>query len=147
MGSNEHAQRSRPGSQPGFHPNGVWGMNGRLGYPYAVWGMNGSCAGVEVGGAGARLGGSQAPASAAAQELTMGAASHRGLNGCRSVHVCLASKTGVSAAVHVNGNHWRALLPVDGEGRPVAVTARDERWTGAVATTAAARWTHEHDIA
>ena len=60
---------------------------------------------------------------------------------------CAPVRTGVSVAVHVNGNHWRALLPVDGEGRPVAVTARDERWTGAVAMAAAARWTREHDIA
>ena len=35
-----------------------------------------------------------------------------------ALRVCLASKTGISVAVHVNGNHWRALLPVDGEGRP-----------------------------
>ena len=64
-----------------------------------------------------------------------------------ALRVCLASKVGISAAVHVNGNHWRALLPVDGEGRPVAVTARDEQWTSAAAMTAAARWTHEHDMA
>ena len=64
-----------------------------------------------------------------------------------ALRACLASKVGISAAVHVNGNHWRALLPVDGEGRPVAVTARDEQWTSAAAMTAAARWTHEHDMA
>ena len=64
-----------------------------------------------------------------------------------ALRVCLASRTGVSVAVHVNGNHWRALLPVDGEGRPMAVTARDERWTGTAAMAAAARWTREHDIA
>ena len=62
-----------------------------------------------------------------------------------ALRVCLASRTYVSVAIHVNGNHWRAMLPTDGSGRPVAATARDERWARAAEVAAAAQWTLGHD--
>ena len=57
-----------------------------------------------------------------------------------ALRMCLATRTSVSAAVHVNGNHCRhALLRT--------VAARDSRWAEAPALNAAAAWVHGHDTA
>ena len=64
-----------------------------------------------------------------------------------ALRMCLATRTSMSAAVHVNGNHWHALLPLGPDGSARAVTARDSRWAEAPALSAAAAWVHGHDIA
>jgi len=64
-----------------------------------------------------------------------------------ALRMCLATRTSVSAAVHVNGNHWHALLPLQPDGSVRTVAARDSRWAEAPALSAAAAWVHGHGMA
>ena len=40
-----------------------------------------------------------------------------------AVRACLAARAGMSVAVHVNGNHWHAMMPAAADGRARAATA------------------------